>query len=130
MYIKAIPPPVLNEIWLVTFELHTTNNDLRARGHELYVTTEVRVSPDTGHIRNGIKFLRSNGSDNLTVAGHHDLASRSKSVEWTPALIKACPAKPTLKLIVRAGSDAAKRGDRLVIGQGRGFLQLMRWVPG
>lgn len=125
MYIKPDIPNA-GDIWTITVEIHVTNDDLRARGSGVACTTEVRIGEDTSHARDGFKVIRANGSFNVGVEAHHGLILRTKSIEWTQAMIDDISGWTDLavKFMVWGSSTAAISGDRLVIDEGRGFMQL------
>jgi len=128
MIIRNIAPPVPGEVWRIGFEIHATNDELTARNHECYFTTEVRIGESTNHDRDGLRFLRANGSHNITPRGHHHLVSRCKDWQWSKEDLLKMPKEPVIKMMCWSGSDASL-GERLKIDRGRGFLQLTRFVP-
>ena len=129
MFLDDRPMPTVGEIWLVILELNCSNKDLRKRGHSLFVGTEVRLSSGTHDKRDGHVLLPNLGGQNVTAGAHHHQVSRSKATKWTKEMIRKLPKNPRVKLIVRAASDAAIKGDRLEITLNKGTLQLLRFVP-
>ncbi|MGH1542732.1 MAG: hypothetical protein ACRBHB_20100 [Arenicella sp.] len=131
MYINNISIPVAGEIWDVEYEVHVTNDDLRARGKGVAATTEVRIGVDTSHNRSGyFACSRANGSFNVGVEAHHGLISRRCLFKWTQADIDDLNnINPVLKAYLWASSTAAQSGDKLKVDQGRGKLVLLRHIP-
>lgn len=126
-----MPRPVLGEIWVVSSEIHGTNDDLRARGYGLHLTTEIRVDDNTSNTRGGLEIARANGSFNIGPEAHHGLIPRPNMMEWTQADIDYVSGWGAvyLKFFAWAGSTQAQSGDRCDITSGRGHLKCLRIVP-
>jgi len=131
-----MPRPSLGDIWDVSCEVHATNDDLRARGNGLYLTTEVLIGPGNGNSRfytiNNVPqplpiVIRANGSYNIGPEAHHGLIARRSLYKWTQERLDYIAAYPAiyLKFMIWSGSTQAQSGDRCVITPGRGLLECL-----
>jgi hypothetical protein len=131
MYIPIAQLPVVGEIWDISSEIHVTNDDLRARGKALALTTTVLLGDTANHDNIGVSLIKASGSFNVGVEAHHGLVSRRAPVRWTQEMvdIAATLGTPTLKFLIWASSTAWQSGDRCDITQNRGHLRMLRYVP-
>jgi hypothetical protein len=133
VYMLEAPRPSVGELWDIRFELHVTNEGPRAKGYGVAATTEVRLQATKDNDRSGgVSLLRANGSWNVGVEAHHALISRSKIIKWDEEKIGEIEddAPLFLKVFLMAKSTQAVAEDRLIIDQGKGFLQLLRSALG
>lgn len=127
MYINELDLPTLGEIWDISFHIHATNDDLRARGAGLYLTTEIRIGFTTNHLRDGFYVAKAQGSFNIGVEAHHGLIIRRALFEWDQQKLDALNSQtPIVKGIIWAGSTQAQGSDVCAIDVGCGHLKLLR----
>lgn len=131
-YVVPDPHPVVGEVWIVSFEIHVTNDDLRAQDKGVAATTEVRLGYDTSHERaSGFNLIRANGTFNIGVEAHHGLISRTKTIYWTQQMVDDANAMSDVvaKMMIWASSSGQSGQYDLEIGQNRGFFQITRFRP-
>ena len=136
MYIAMPDRPVAGELWAINWEMHFTNNTLRAKGVGLFVTSEIRVAADSTQTRNGLQILDASGAYNIGVEAHHGLITRTVTWLWTPERVAQFAAlvpdgAPVVKLVIWSGSAGVTRTPYpyVDISQDRGLLQCLRWLP-
>ncbi|GAB4373876.1 MAG: hypothetical protein Kow00114_36100 [Kiloniellaceae bacterium] len=101
------------------FEVHGTNDDIRARGGGVAWVTQAFLAPDQTDQRNGYALNWANGTFNLGPEAHHGLICR----EGSHVFEADEPGPLYFKVMSHAKSTAAQSGDKLDISQWRGFMK-------